>query len=82
MKLKSLLKETNIKLDDQGYAQDYHNIKSNLVDTWTDTNTVKADIKGYLELAHESGGPKQMEEVMKAMLEAIKETRKLLFVVR
>lgn len=72
------LRETNIKMVDQGYAQDFYKIKSDIVSSWNDTKVIEADIKGYLELAHESGGPKLVKEAMNAIVGGVNNAKPLL----
>lgn len=72
------LRETNIKMVDQGYAQNFYKIKSDIISSWSDTNTIEADIEGYLKLAHESGGPKLVREVMNSILAGVNNAKPLL----
>lgn len=72
------VREGNISLDDQGYAASYYNIKSDIAEKWDDTNIIKGDIKGYLALAHESGGAVLVRKLMNTMLDAVNESKPLL----
>ena len=72
------LKETNIKLDDQGYAASYYNVSSDVITTWDNTKIITQDIKGYLAAAHETGGPKLVREVMNAILAGVNNAKPLL----
>lgn len=83
--LQKVLSETNTKVQDQGYANDYYNISSDITETWINTETITKDIIGFLQAAHATagtastiGGPKLVKEVMNAILKGIEKSKPLL----
>lgn len=83
--LRKVLKESKIKVQDQGYAQAYHGIKSNIIDNWDSTDIITKDIIGFLHAAHATpgtansiGGPKLVKEVMNAIMKGVQESKSLL----
>jgi len=76
--LQKVLSEKHIDLNDQGYGTDYYGIKSNIIEKWEDLVIIKKDLKGFIEAAHEAGGPVLAKEVMNELLKAVKESQPLL----
>jgi len=83
--------DTNLDVivQDQGYAQDYFGITSDITETWDSTDTITKDIIGYLTAAHQSaggsemgstraGGPKLVKQIMDAILKGIEKSKPLL----
>jgi hypothetical protein len=76
--LEKVLSEKHIDLNDQGYGTDYYGVTSNIMEKWDELSIIKKDLKGYIESAHEAGGPKLAKEVMNELLKAVKESQPLL----
>ena len=76
--LRKVMSEAKIDIPDYGYGADYYNIKSDIMKQWDDLAIITKDIKGFLEAAHETGGPKLAKEVMNTILAAVKESQPLL----
>jgi hypothetical protein len=76
--LGKVLSEKHIDLNDQGYGTDYYGVSSNIMEKWDDISLIKRDLKGYIESAHDAGGPKLAKEVMNAILAVVKESQPLL----
>lgn len=74
--------EAKIDIPDQGYGADYYNIKSDIMEQWDDLAIITKDIKGFLEAAHEAGGPKLVKQAMNAILAGVKDSQKLLRLMR
>ena len=83
------INELDTKVQDQGYAQDYFGITSDITETWDTTDTITKDIIGFLKAAHESaggsgmgstkaGGPKLVKQIMDAILKGIEKSKPLL----
>jgi len=87
-KSNKFLKEAAIGIDDQGYGASYYKINSDIIDTWTSTDIVKKDIKGFLQATRDVqgnpkktnrvAGPRLTKEVMNAIMQAVKESQSLL----
>jgi len=76
--LGKVLSEKHIDLNDQGYGTDYYGLTSNIMEKWDELSIIKKDLKGYIESAHDAGGPKLAKEVMNELLKAVKESQPLL----
>lgn len=74
--------EAKIYIPDQGYGADYYNIKSDIMEQWDDLAIITKDIKGFLEAAHEAGGPKLVRQAMNAILAGVKDSQSLLRLMR
>lgn len=85
--LDKIRSEADTKVQDQGYAGDYYHVKSDIIETWADDQTITNDIKGFLNAAFDTaggstqgdtkqGGSNLVKMVTNAILKGIQEYRK------
>lgn len=79
------ISEAKTKIDDQGSAQDYYGVTSDIIETWDSTETITRDIAAFLKAAHgtagkpgsQHGGGQLVQDIIKAMMAGINKSRYL-----
>lgn len=81
--------EADTKVQDYGYAGDYYHVKSDIIETWSDSETITNDIIGFLKAAYDTsggstqgdtkqGGANLVKMVIDAILKGVQASKPLL----